>query len=71
MKLLARTTGSEYLVFDADYADLQVMRLHVRMERGPEDVFLALMERIRDVLVPREPFMDESVNDGVLEAIPE
>jgi BR serine/threonine kinase len=71
MKLLARTTGWEYLVFDADYADLHVMRLHVRMERGPEDVFLALMERIRDVLAPRDPFLDESVNDGVLEAIPE
>jgi hypothetical protein len=71
MTLLARTTAAEYLVFDAGYADANVTKLHVRMERGPEDVFLALMKLIRDVLAPRELFLDESLSDGVPESIPE
>jgi BR serine/threonine kinase len=71
MTLLARTTAAEYLVFGAECADANVTKLHVRMERGPEDVFLALMKRIRDVLAPREPFLDESLSDGVPESIPE
>jgi hypothetical protein len=36
LKLLARTQASEYLVFNAEYVNYDVMRLYVRMEGEPK-----------------------------------
>jgi BR serine/threonine kinase len=71
LKLLARTQACEYLVFDAEYVDYDVMRLYVRMEKGPEDAFMAIIQRISGVLLPQEDFFGDAFDDEEPEAIPD
>jgi BR serine/threonine kinase len=71
LKLLARTQACEYLVFDAEYVDYDVMKLYVRMEKGPEDAFMVIIKRISSVLLPQEDFFADAFDDEEPEAIPD
>jgi hypothetical protein len=71
LRMIARTQASEYLVFEAEYTGREFMSLIVPMERGSGAAFRLISRKIKKVLEPKDPFLDDSLNAGTTEAIPE
>ena len=69
MRIIARSPTGDYVTCDAEYTDIGVMTLHVRMEKGSEHVFQALMKRVKECLQQRDGF-DELEDEGADEMIP-
>jgi hypothetical protein len=72
LQMIVRTQAGEFLLLEAAYAEREYMTLNVRMERGSEQAFRAILDRIIDVLGPKDPFLGlEGLSDGSPRLIPE
>jgi hypothetical protein len=69
MHMFVRTPDKEYIVIEAEYRDRAFIHLRVRMDRGSDRVFTALMDGITAAFGAAAPFTDEVFADGVPERI--